>query len=339
MLREIGDEQEQAAATLGATSWQTFRRITLPAIRWGLTYGIVLSVARALGEFGAVAVVSGNIAGQTETLTLLVADRYQNLNVAGAYAASFVLAVLAIGTLLIMTPSTVAGRSHDRRHRHRQALRRLHGARRDLARRPRGLADRAARSVGLGQVDAAARDRRPRDAGRRTRRDRRRGRDRSRAPAPRRRLRLPALRRVQAPDRAAQHRLRARGPQAPKDEIRARVDELLEVMGLAGYADRLPSQLSGGQRQRMALARALAVEPQGAAARRAVRGARRQRAGRAAHVAAAPARRGRRDDGARHPRPGGGDGRRRPDRGHEPRRDRAGRRAARPVRPARPTSS
>jgi sulfate transport system permease protein len=103
VLREIGDEQEQAAATLGATSWQTFRRITLPAIRWGLTYGIVLSVARALGEFGAVAVVSGNIAGQTQTLTLLVSDRYQNLNVAGAYAASFVLAVLAIGTLLIMT--------------------------------------------------------------------------------------------------------------------------------------------------------------------------------------------------------------------------------------------
>jgi sulfate transport system permease protein len=103
VLREIGDEQEQAAATLGATSWQTFRRITLPAIRWGLSYGIVLSVARALGEFGAVAVVSGNIAGQTQTMTLLVSDRYQNLNVAGAYAASFVLAVLAIGTLLIMT--------------------------------------------------------------------------------------------------------------------------------------------------------------------------------------------------------------------------------------------
>jgi sulfate transport system permease protein len=103
VLMEVGDEQEQAAATLGATSWQTFRRITLPAIRWGLTYGIVLSVARALGEFGAVAVVSGNIAGQTQTLTLLVSDRYQNLNVAGAYAASFVLAVLAIGTLLIMT--------------------------------------------------------------------------------------------------------------------------------------------------------------------------------------------------------------------------------------------
>jgi sulfate transport system permease protein len=103
VLREIGDEQEQAAATLGATAWQTFRRITLPAIRWGLVYGIVLSVARALGEFGAVAVISGNIPGRTQTLTLLVSQRYNNFNIAGAYAASVVLAVLAIGTLLIMT--------------------------------------------------------------------------------------------------------------------------------------------------------------------------------------------------------------------------------------------
>ncbi len=103
VLREIGDEQEQAASTLGASSWQTFRRITLPAIRWGLVYGIVLSVARALGEFGAVAVISGNVPGKTQTLTLLVSQRFQNFNVAGAYAASVVLAVLAIGTLLIMT--------------------------------------------------------------------------------------------------------------------------------------------------------------------------------------------------------------------------------------------
>src|SRR5215218_2542915 len=70
VLREIGDEQEQAAATLGAGAWQTFWRITLPAIRWGLAYGVVLSTARAIGEFGAVSVVSGKIAGETETLTL-----------------------------------------------------------------------------------------------------------------------------------------------------------------------------------------------------------------------------------------------------------------------------
>jgi sulfate transport system permease protein len=103
VLREIGDEQEQAAATLGASSWQTFRRITLPAIRWGLAYGIVLSTARAIGEFGAVSVVSGKLAGETETLTLLVEKRFQNFDLAGAYAASALLAVIAMLTLLIMT--------------------------------------------------------------------------------------------------------------------------------------------------------------------------------------------------------------------------------------------
>ena len=103
VLREIGDEQEQAAATLGAGGWQTFRRITLPAIRWGLVYGIVLATARAIGEFGAVSVVSGKIAGETETLTLLVEKRFQNFDLAGAYAASALLAVIALATLLVMT--------------------------------------------------------------------------------------------------------------------------------------------------------------------------------------------------------------------------------------------
>jgi sulfate transport system permease protein len=103
VLREIGDEQEQAATTLGASSWQAFRLVTLPAIRWGLVYGIVLSTARAIGEFGAVSVVSGKIAGQTETLTLLVEKRFGNFDVAGAYAASALLAVLALTTLLLMT--------------------------------------------------------------------------------------------------------------------------------------------------------------------------------------------------------------------------------------------
>jgi sulfate transport system permease protein len=103
VVREIGDEQEQAAATLGATSWQAFRRITLPAIRWGIAYGVVLTMARAIGEFGAVSVVSGHIAGQTQTLTLLVEQRFQNFDLAGAYAASALLGVIAIATLLAMT--------------------------------------------------------------------------------------------------------------------------------------------------------------------------------------------------------------------------------------------
>ena len=103
VLREVGDEQEQAAATLGASTWQAFWRVTLPSIRWGLAYGIVLSTARALGEFGAVSVVSGNISGRTQTLTLLVEKRFNNFDLAGAYAASALLAALALGTLLTMT--------------------------------------------------------------------------------------------------------------------------------------------------------------------------------------------------------------------------------------------
>ncbi|HEV8248900.1 MAG TPA: sulfate ABC transporter permease subunit [Gaiellaceae bacterium] len=103
VLREIGDEQEQAAATLGSSSWQTFRRITLPAIRWGVAYGVVLTTARALGEFGAVSVVSGRIAGRTETLTLFVGERFERFDLVGAYAASVVLALVAIGTLVALT--------------------------------------------------------------------------------------------------------------------------------------------------------------------------------------------------------------------------------------------
>ena len=92
-LREIGDEQEQAARTLGASSW----------IRWAVIYGVILTTARCLGEFGAVAVVSGHIQGETETATLRVEERYQSLDLAGAYAISIVLAVLAVLVLVAMT--------------------------------------------------------------------------------------------------------------------------------------------------------------------------------------------------------------------------------------------
>jgi sulfate/thiosulfate transport system permease protein len=102
VLHEIGDEQEQAAHTLGANWWQTFRRITLPAIRWGVAYGVVLATARALGEFGAVAIVSGRVSGETETAPLWVWREFGQFNLIGAYSASLVLAMLAIGTLLAM---------------------------------------------------------------------------------------------------------------------------------------------------------------------------------------------------------------------------------------------
>jgi sulfate transport system permease protein len=102
VLQEIGTEQEQAASTLGANAWQTFWRVTLPAIRWGVAYGVVLTTARVLGEFGAVSVVSGSISGQTQTLPLFVAKQYENFNLPGAFGASVLLALLALATLLAM---------------------------------------------------------------------------------------------------------------------------------------------------------------------------------------------------------------------------------------------
>lgn len=104
VLQEIGTEQEQAAATLGASWWQTFWYITLPSIRWGLTYGVVLTVARALGEFGAVIMVASNFAGGGQTLTLLVHSRYiDDHNEYGAYAAATLLMAVAVIVLVAMT--------------------------------------------------------------------------------------------------------------------------------------------------------------------------------------------------------------------------------------------
>jgi sulfate/thiosulfate transport system permease protein len=110
VLRELGIDAEQAAETLGASSWQTFWRITLPGIRWGVVYGVVLSTARALGEFGAVSIVSGRIEGQTQTLPLYVQDRFENFDSTGAYTAAVVLALLAFATLLAM--NLLARRAH-----------------------------------------------------------------------------------------------------------------------------------------------------------------------------------------------------------------------------------
>ncbi len=101
VLEEIGTEEEEAAKTLGASGWQTFWRVTLPSIRWGLFYGVILTTARAMGEFGAIAVVSSNIIGRTQTLTLYVDGAYRNYDSQGAFAASVVLACLAALTLLL----------------------------------------------------------------------------------------------------------------------------------------------------------------------------------------------------------------------------------------------
>ena len=103
VLREVGTEQEEAAQTLGASGWQSFWRITLPAIRPAVGYGVILSTARALGEFGAVSVVSGKLQGRTETLTVFVQDRFEGFDMTTAYAAAVLLALLAVSVLLTMT--------------------------------------------------------------------------------------------------------------------------------------------------------------------------------------------------------------------------------------------
>jgi sulfate transport system permease protein len=115
VLRELGTDAEQAAATLGASGWQTFWRVTLPAIRWGVVYGVVLTTARALGEFGAVSIVSGRIEGETQTLPLYVQARFENFDVTGAYAAAVVLALLAFATLVVMNLLTRRTRGPGRR--------------------------------------------------------------------------------------------------------------------------------------------------------------------------------------------------------------------------------
>jgi sulfate transport system permease protein len=102
VLREIGTDQEQAAETLGAAPLTTFRRITLPAIRWAVGYGVVLTTARAIGEFGAVSIVSGRVEGKTETLPLYVQEQFEGFNTTGAFAASVLLAMIALLTVLAM---------------------------------------------------------------------------------------------------------------------------------------------------------------------------------------------------------------------------------------------
>jgi sulfate transport system permease protein len=101
VLEEIGTDQEEAARTLGASDWQVFWRVTLPNIRWGLLYGIILTNARSMGEFGAVSVVSGNIARKTQTLSLFVEDAYKQYQTQAAFSAAILLAGLGLITLLI----------------------------------------------------------------------------------------------------------------------------------------------------------------------------------------------------------------------------------------------
>lgn len=95
VLREFGPEQEETASTLGASQWQTFWRVTLPSIKWGLAYGVTLTIARSIGEFGAVLVVSGSIINKTQTATLRIHDQFTDFNYAGAFSAALLLAAFS----------------------------------------------------------------------------------------------------------------------------------------------------------------------------------------------------------------------------------------------------
>lgn len=103
VLHEVGTDQEQAARSLGANAFQRFRRITLPTIKWAVIYGMVLTLARSLGEFGAVKVVSGNVLGVTRTATLAVEEKYLNFDKPGAYATAFLLALVSVACIVVVS--------------------------------------------------------------------------------------------------------------------------------------------------------------------------------------------------------------------------------------------
>jgi sulfate transport system permease protein len=103
VLEEIGDDQEQAARSLGANTVQTLRRITLPAIKWAVVYGVVLSLARCLGEYGALKIVSGNLTGRTQTAPLVVEQKYNNFAQNEAYAVAFILVAISVACILFVS--------------------------------------------------------------------------------------------------------------------------------------------------------------------------------------------------------------------------------------------
>ena len=265
-LREVGDEQEQAARTLGAGGWQTFWRITLPSIRWAVVYGVILTTARCLGEYGAVAVVSGRIQGETETATLRVQERYESFDLAGAYAISIVLALMAIArargpdgdptargarSLMSITVRNITKRFGDfvavddvSLEVESGALTALLGpsgsGKSTLLRIIAGLETPDAGEILLSGKDATSLPPQKRNVGFVFQH-------------------YAAFKHMTVRDNIA-FGLKVR--RRPRAEIRERVDELLHLVQLQGFGDRYPAQLSGGQRQRMGLARALAPEPQ-----------------------------------------------------------------------------
>ena len=192
LMQAQGSEQEEAARVLGACGWQIFWRVTLPNVKWALLYGVILCNARAMGEFGAVSVVSGHIRGQTNTMPLHIEILYNEYQFAAAFAVASLLAGLALVTLVLKYSSSGASPGGERRRAAAERETAMSIEVRNLNKRfgatvvcdnlnldiPAGRAGGAARAVGLGQDDAAAHHRRPRGARLGQRAVPRRGRDR-----------------------------------------------------------------------------------------------------------------------------------------------------------------
>ena len=276
VLEDMGDEQEQAANSLGANARQTFWRITLPGIKWAVVYGVVLSLARSLGEFGAVKVVAGNVSGETTTAPVLVQQKYQNFEQQTAYVVAFILVAVAVISSDRGRPAAPQGLQAEPGHSHGS-----HSGE-DMSIDVTGVTktfgdfvalDDVTVSLPTGQLTAllgpsgggkstllriiAGLDQA--DTGTVTIE----GREATNLPARKRNVGFVfqhyAVFKHMSVAKNVAFGLEIR--KRPKDEINKRVAELLDLVHLSQFRDRMPSQLSGGQRQRMALARALAVEP------------------------------------------------------------------------------
>ena len=354
-MQAQGTEEEEAALALGASGWQTFWRVTLPNVKWGLLYGVILCNARAMGEFGAVSVVSGHIRGQTNTMPLHVEILYNEYNFAAAFAVASLLALLALVTLVAQDRSS-SGSTRPQRTpaQPRGSGQHEHRGRATSARRSATSRRSTTSSLAVPTRRAASRC-----SGRRARARRRccasspassspiAARSSSTArTSPTRRVRERSVGFVFQHYALFRHmtvfeniafglRVRPQRERPPEREIRRRVRELLELVQLDGLAGRLSHPALGrpaAARGARARARRRAA---GAAARRAVRRARREGAQGAAPLAAPAARRDARHERLRHARPGGGARGRRPRRRDEPGPHRAGRHAGRGLRPSR----